>query len=75
MANLSDYDKKVHDTQDRAKAALDAVLSEPFEPAHFNPYDYDLDTRWITVTAFTTFVHKGRRFRLSIEEVVGLCGV
>lgn len=73
MPEPTEYADKIRLHQNRADAALDAVLKDS-HPEPFD-FDFDLDTRWATVTAFTTFVHKGRRFRLSIEEVVGLCGV
>jgi hypothetical protein len=69
MTNLSNYEDKVRANQMRAMNALDSAI----KAAHSEPFlfDYDLDTRWGSVTAFTTFVHHGRRFRLSIEEEVG----
>jgi hypothetical protein len=66
--DLKSFTEKIRASQNRADAALDAVLKgshpEPFD------FDFDLDRRWATVTAFTTFIHNGRRFRLSIEEEV-----
>jgi hypothetical protein len=66
---LGEYEKKIRANQLRATDALDSVLVDE-HPESF-PFDYDLDTRWASVTAFTTYLHKGRRFRLSLVEEVG----
>jgi hypothetical protein len=73
MTSLENYEDKVRANQVRAMHALDSAI----KTAHTEPFlfDYDLDTRWASVTAFTTYVYKGRRFRLSIVEEVDLCGV
>jgi hypothetical protein len=33
--------------------------------------DFDVDTRWDTVSAITTFKYRGKSYRVTVEEVVG----
>ena len=52
------------------KVRTESALNSALKTAHSEPFnfDYDIDRRWGNVIAFTTYVHKGRRYKLSIAE-------
>jgi hypothetical protein len=69
VGTLYDYESKIRDSKNNSRDALHHVRNHGFPGQPFM-FDYDIDTRWATVTAFTTILINGRRYRLSIEEEV-----